>query len=351
MSSEPERQAVAPGADDGELRSVVEVVLLASDRPVTLDDLANLVEAERGEKTDRRQLRASLRQVLDELGAECEGRGVELREVAGGYRYQVRPGHARWVARFFGERPARYSRALLETLALIAYRQPVTRGEIEEVRGVGVSASIMRILHEREWIRVVAHREVPGRPALFGTTSKFLEDFGLSGLDQLPPLEEIRNEITNGAPIELMPAAGGGNTGVSDELGREEDGAAGEERGAATNDDADDARDGGSEEDLAEEGAVEEDRRTVEARDDDGEESGRDTGGLSGETPGNGLEAGDTGNEDDAGEERGGSESESSIQADGRANGDASGGSDDPPPPGVAAPVTGGESDPETSDP
>lgn len=118
---------------------------------------------------------------------------MELREVATGFRYQVRGEYARWVARFLGERPARYSRALLETLALIAYRQPITRGEIEDVRGVGVSTSIMRTLHEREWIRVLSHRDVPGRPALYGITRKFLDDFGLKRVEELPPLDRIRD--------------------------------------------------------------------------------------------------------------------------------------------------------------
>ena len=133
------------------------------------------------------ELRDAVRRIIVELAAECEGRGLELREVATGFRYQVREEHARWVARFIGERPARYSRALLETLALIAYRQPITRGEIEDVRGVGVSTSIMRTLHEREWIRVLSHRDVPGRPALYGITRKFLDDFGLKSVDDLPP--------------------------------------------------------------------------------------------------------------------------------------------------------------------
>lgn len=192
------------GRLEDRFRSIVEVVLLAAEGPVAVDELAALFAAESG--MSARELRDEVRRVLGELARECAGRGVELREVAGGFRYQVRGEYARWVARFLGERPARYSRALLETLALIAYRQPITRGEIEDVRGVGVSASIMRTLHEREWIRVLSHREAPGRPALYGTTGKFLDDFGLRGVEELPSLERLR-DVT---PADLFPAGGVG---------------------------------------------------------------------------------------------------------------------------------------------
>lgn len=185
-------------------RSIVEVVLLAAEGPVALDDLTALFAAE--SELGGQALRDEVRRVLGELAAGCAERGVELREVAGGFRYQVRDEYARWVARFLGERPARYSRALFETLALIAYRQPITRGEIEDVRGVGVGTSIMRTLHEREWIRVLSHREVPGRPALYGTTRKFLDDFGLRSVEELPPLDRIR-DVT---PADLFPAGGVG---------------------------------------------------------------------------------------------------------------------------------------------
>jgi segregation and condensation protein B len=134
-----------------------------------------------------------LRSALDELAQACEGRAFELREVASGWRLQVRPAHAEVVSRLWQERPSRYSRALLETLALIAYRQPITRGEIEDIRGVTVSSTIMRTLQERNWIRVVGHREVPGRPELLGTTREFLDYFGLRSLDDLPTLAELRD--------------------------------------------------------------------------------------------------------------------------------------------------------------
>ena len=179
------------GRFEDEFRAVAEVVLLAAEGPVAIDELAALAGTE--SEMSAQELRDAVRRVIEELAADCEGRGVELREVATGFRYQVREEYARWVARFLGERPARYSRALLETLALIAYRQPITRGEIEDVRGVGVSTSIMRTLHEREWIRVLAHRDVPGRPALYGVTRRFLDDFGLRGVEDLPPLDQVRD--------------------------------------------------------------------------------------------------------------------------------------------------------------
>jgi segregation and condensation protein B len=131
--------------------------------------------------------------VLVMLAGACEGRGFELKKVASGYRLQVRQEFAPWIRRLFEEKPQRYSRALLETLALIAYRQPITRGEIEEIRGVTVSSNIIRTLSEREWVRVVGHRDVPGRPAMYATTRQFLDYFNLTGLDELPPLSEIRD--------------------------------------------------------------------------------------------------------------------------------------------------------------
>ena len=195
------------GRFEDQFRPIAEVVLLAAEGPVTIDDLVDLAGTESGMSVQ--ELRDAVRRVIEELVADCEGRGVELREVASGFRYQVREEYARWVARFLGERPARYSRALLETLALIAYRQPITRGEIEEVRGVGVSSSIMRTLHEREWIRVLAHRDVPGRPALYGITRKLLDDLGLRSVEDLPPLDRIGDV----QPPDLFPSGdpGAGN--------------------------------------------------------------------------------------------------------------------------------------------
>ena len=169
------------------LSSVVEAVLLAAGRPVSVDQLLELFdEAQRPPAEEAIAALADLRK-------SYEGRGMELREVASGWRVQIRPQYADVVSRLWQERPSRYSRALLETLALIAYRQPVTRGEIEDIRGVTVATTIMRTLHERGWIRVVGHREVPGRPELLGTTREFLDYFGLKSLDDLPTLAELRD--------------------------------------------------------------------------------------------------------------------------------------------------------------
>lgn len=171
-----------------ELRNVLQAVLMASGRALKLDELVELFDGDTP-AVDRARVRSS----LEQLGAELQGGALELQEVASGYRIQVRAEYATWLARLWADRPARYSRALLETLALVAYRQPVTRGEIEDIRGVSVSASIMKTLQERDWVRVLGHREVPGRPALYGTTRTFLDDFNLRGLEDLPPLAQVRD--------------------------------------------------------------------------------------------------------------------------------------------------------------
>jgi len=169
------------------LSGVVEAVLLAAGRPVTVEQLLEMFE------DNQRPTTEDVAAALADLQQSYADRGVELREVASGWRVQVRPQYADVVSRLWQERPSRYSRALLETLALIAYRQPITRGEIEDIRGVSVSTTIMRTLHERNWIRVVGHREVPGRPELLGTTRDFLDYFGLKSLDDLPTLAELRD--------------------------------------------------------------------------------------------------------------------------------------------------------------
>lgn len=169
------------------LKNILEGVLLAAARPLSLDQLQTVLGGE--EAPDKGTLRRAL-QVLEE---DCAHRGVELVEVASGFRLQVRQELQPWVSKLWEERPPRYSRALLETLALIAYRQPITRGEIEDVRGVSVSTNIIRQLEEREWIRVVGHRDVPGKPSLFGTTKAFLDYFNLKSLDDLPSLAELRD--------------------------------------------------------------------------------------------------------------------------------------------------------------
>jgi len=170
-----------------QLKPIVEAALLASTQPMTIAQLKAIFGEDEEVGTDE------LKQALDALAADCEGRGVELLEVASGWRYQVRREVHGWVSRMWAEKPSRYSRALLETLALIAYRQPITRPEIEQIRGVVVSSSIVKTLEEREWIRVVGYRDVPGKPALFGTTRTFLDYFNLKSLDALPPLSEIRD--------------------------------------------------------------------------------------------------------------------------------------------------------------
>ena len=170
-----------------QLKSILEGALLAAGKPLTLEQLGGLFEE--GSRPEP----AELREALSELGNECVGRGVELTEVATGWRLQVRRELAPWIARLSEDKPPRYSRALLETLAIIAYRQPITRADIEEVRGVAVNPAIIRTLQEREWVRVVGHRDVPGRPELLATTRQFLDHFSLKSLEDLPALSEIKD--------------------------------------------------------------------------------------------------------------------------------------------------------------
>ena len=178
------------------LKAILEAALLAAAEPVSIDRLAALFDEEQRPSLD------TVRAALLELARDYEGRGVELVEVASGFRVQIPQSFAPWVSRLWEERAARYSRALLETLALIAYRQPITRGEIEEVRGVSVSTTTIKTLLERNWIKVLGHREVPGRPALYGTTREFLDYFNLKNLAELPPLAAIRDLDLIGAELE-----------------------------------------------------------------------------------------------------------------------------------------------------
>ena len=174
------------GDVDNKVKMIVEGCLLAAGRPLTLDNIIAVFE--RSEQPDRNELK----QVMQAISEDCNDRGFELKQVASGYRFQVKQDLSEWVAKLWEERPPRYTRALLETLALVAYRQPITRGDIEEIRGVAVSANIIRTLLDREWIRVVGHRDVPGRPAMFATTKQFLDYFNLKSLQELPPLSEIK---------------------------------------------------------------------------------------------------------------------------------------------------------------
>lgn len=169
-----------------DIKRIVEALLFASDKPMTVKHIQDIFPELEQPETE------ALQQAIDQIVEDYAQRPIELKKVASGYRFQVRPELSYWVARLFEEKPQKYSRALLETLAIIAYRQPVTRGDIEDIRGVAVSSNIVRTLLEREWIRVVAHKEVPGRPALYGTTKQFLDYFNLSSLQELPTLQEIK---------------------------------------------------------------------------------------------------------------------------------------------------------------
>ena len=171
-----------------DIKKIIEAALLALNSPLSVADLVSMF----GEEPDKPGRRA-VRKALDELQQDYAGRGVELKEVASGFRFQVRPELAGRINRLFRERPQRYSQALLETLAIIAYRQPVTRGEIEDIRGVNLSTGIIRTLFEREWIKVVGHRDVPGHPELLATTCQFLDYFNLKELAELPTLGEIKD--------------------------------------------------------------------------------------------------------------------------------------------------------------
>jgi segregation and condensation protein B len=168
------------------VKNVVEAALLAAGRPLTLDELTGVFDERDGSIADE------IKGAIATLTQEYETRGLELLEVASGFRIQIRAAVAQPVARLWQERPAKYSRALLETLALIAYRQPITRGEIEQIRGVAVNPNIIKTLHERNWIRVVGHRDVPGKPELLGTTREFLDYFSLKKLDDLPTLAQLK---------------------------------------------------------------------------------------------------------------------------------------------------------------
>ena len=175
--------------DVATLKPILEAAVMAADSPVPIERLQSLFSLLDEGAPDDEEIRAA----LTDLQADFAGHGVELVEVAGGWRFQTRAQVAPWVNRLWEERKPKYSRALLETLAIIAYRQPITRGEIEDIRGVAVSTGIIKTLQDREWVKIVGHREVPGRPAIYATTRQFLEYFGLRGLGDLPTLAELRD--------------------------------------------------------------------------------------------------------------------------------------------------------------
>ena len=170
------------------LKNIVEAALLAAGRPLSVEQMSALFEDD-----EQKPSSADLAAAFISLQCDYQERGVELVQVASGYRFQVRQNYSAWISKLWEEKPSRYSRALLETLALIAYRQPITRGEIEAVRGVAVSTNIIKTLQERDWVRIVGYRDVPGRPAMYATTRSFLDYFNLRSLDELPPLTDIRD--------------------------------------------------------------------------------------------------------------------------------------------------------------
>jgi segregation and condensation protein B len=182
-----------PSLDLEHVKRILEAALLTSQEPLAFPELKKLFDEELSNDT--------LRRVLEELRGDWRGRGVELVHVASGWRFRARPEYQRFIERLTPIKPPRYSRAVMETLAIIAYKQPVTRGDIEEIRGVTVSTNIIRALEERGWIDVVGHREVPGRPALYATTKTFLDDLNLRSLDELPPLDDLGSLVeTAGVP-------------------------------------------------------------------------------------------------------------------------------------------------------
>ena len=204
--------AMDENLDVTQVKKVLETALLTSQEPLTLADLKKLFDEELANET--------VRKVLEDLRADWEGRGVELVSVASGWRFRARPESQKFLDRLEPQKPPKYSRAVLETLAIIAYRQPVTRGDIEDIRGVTVSSNILRSLEARGWIDVVGTREVPGRPQLYATTKAFLDDLNLRSLEELPPLDDL------GSLIESGPGAGGAPAPevAADEAAQERDG-------------------------------------------------------------------------------------------------------------------------------
>jgi segregation and condensation protein B len=251
--------------DQALINRIVEAALLAANQPLALAQLHALFPE------DAPAPPGSVEAALEQLAAACGERGVELVEVASGFRYQVKADVHAWVARLWTERKTRYTRATLETLALIAYRQPITRGEIEQVRGVAVSSNIIQALEEREWIRVVGHRDVPGRPALYGTTKGFLDYFGLKRLDELPPLSELKDIGELEPQLPLDPDAAPVQAGIAADAGTDADANADAGNGFAAND-------------------------ADATADDDADDAGNDKDGDDNETPG---DASDTGADSD----------------------------------------------------
>lgn len=196
VSSQPLSISIQP--DLGEIKRVLEVALLTSQDPLTLQELKRLFDEELSQDI--------LRRLLEELREDWTGKGVELVNVASGWRFQSRPEMQQFLDRLNPQKLPRYSRAVLETLAIVAYRQPVTRGDIEEIRGVAVSSPVLRTLESRGWIEAIGHREVPGRPALYATTKNFLNDLNLRSLEELPPLSDLGTLVEPQGSMDLLPA-------------------------------------------------------------------------------------------------------------------------------------------------
>src|SRR4051812_10587182 len=200
---------------DTYFKNVVEAALLAAARPVPVTELLQVFEEQSRPSTKE------LRGILEQLAADYEGRGVTIKETATGFRFQVRNEFSQEVSRLWPDRPKKYSRALLETLALIAYRQPITRAEIENVRGVSVNPEIVKTLMERNWVRVVGHRDVPGHPELLGTTSEFLDYFSLKSIEDLPPLAELKSLSDLNLQLPLPVAAAAAAAAAAGDAGNE----------------------------------------------------------------------------------------------------------------------------------
>lgn len=230
--------------DAEQLRRIVEAALLAAGDSLDIAALQKLFDEEFVPERDEIQA------ALEDIEADCRDRGYELKRTASGYRFQVKAQYAQWIGKLWEEKPKKYSRATLETLALIAYRQPLTRGDIEQVRGVAVSSDIIRTLHDRGWIRSVGHRDVPGRPALYATTRQFLDNFNLQSLEQLPPLSEIRELSSIDRELQFEEALGEGSA---------------EEGKASVDDDDDDDSDGDGETNEA--ALLDDEQRQVAAED------------------------------------------------------------------------------------
>ena len=246
--------------NENKLKNIIEAALLAAGQPLSIDQMLSLFIDQ--DQPAREDLRAGIKKLQEEY----TDRAMEIKEVSSGFRLQVKEGFSSWVSRLWSERPSRYSKALLETLALVAYRQPVTRGEIEDIRGVGVSSSIMKTLLEREWVRVVGHRDVPGKPAMYGSTKKFLDYFNLKNLDELPTLAELRDLdiISNELGLEVASVMVDGQQEAAGEEGQKEQEAQADdiqaEQEQLTDEDQQAEEVSMDEEGLAEEGIDEESR-------------------------------------------------------------------------------------------